>query len=81
MSGSLFNNHGFRMVFESDTIVLTKSGLFVGKRYEYGGMFKLSVMTIKPRMNNDNNNTSTYILESSNLWHGRLGHVCIDYLT
>ena len=51
MSGSLLNKHGFRMVFESDKFVLTKNGLFVGKGYECGGMFKLNVMTVKPNIN------------------------------
>ena len=37
VSGLLLNKHGFRMVFESNTFVLTKSGLFVGKGYECGG--------------------------------------------
>ena len=43
------------------------------------GMWKLNVMTIiKSDMNKSN--TSAYILKSSNLWHGRLGHVNYDTL-
>ena len=34
VSESLLNKHSFRMVFECDALVLTKSGLFVGKGYE-----------------------------------------------
>ena len=67
VSRSVLNKHGFHMVFESDTIVLTKSGLFVRKGYECGEMFKLSVMTVRPRMNSNKNNSSAYMLESSNL--------------
>ena len=66
MSRSFLINHDFCMVFESDTVALTKSGLFVRKEYECGRMFKLSIMTIRPIMNN-NNNFSAYMLESSNL--------------
>ena len=55
------------MVFESDTIVLTKSGLFVRKGYECEGMFKLNVMTVSPKINNKNN-PSAYTLGFSNLW-------------
>ena len=51
VSGLLLNKHGFRMVFESDKFVLTKNGLFVGKGYECGGMFKLNIMTVKPNIN------------------------------
>ncbi|RVW85618.1 Retrovirus-related Pol polyprotein from transposon TNT 1-94 [Vitis vinifera] len=31
VSGSLLNNHGFRLVFESNKVVLSKSGMYVGK--------------------------------------------------
>ena len=79
VSGSLLNSHGFRLVFESDKFVLSKSGMYVGKGYMSGGMWKLNVMTIiKSDMNKAS--SSAYILESSNLWHGRLGHVNYDTL-
>ena len=79
MSGSLLNNHGFKLVFESNRFVPSKSGMYVRKGYMRYGMWKLNVMTIiKSYMNKAS--TSTYILESSNLWHGRLGHVNYDTL-
>ncbi|GJY52709.1 pol polyprotein [Tanacetum coccineum] len=41
--------------------------------YDVNGMFKLNVMVV---MNDINKmNSSTYLIESSNVWHGRLGHV------
>ena len=33
VSGSLLNSHGFRLVFESDKFVLSKSGMYVRKGY------------------------------------------------
>ena len=36
-------------------------------------------MAIKPKMN-EMNNSSVYLLESSNVWHARLGHVNFDSL-
>ena len=43
------------------------------------GMWKLNVMTIiKSTMNKAS--SSAYMLESSNLWHGRLGYVNYDTL-
>ena len=67
------------MVFESDKFILSKSRMYVGKRYMSSGLWKLNVMTvIKLDMNKTSN--STYILESSNLWYGRLGHVNYDTL-
>ncbi|KAL6318546.1 hypothetical protein AAG906_000624 [Vitis piasezkii] len=65
----ILNNHGFRLVFDSNKVVLSKSGMYVGKGYMSDGMWKLNVMTIiKSNMNKAS--TSTYMLESSNLWHG-----------
>ena len=81
VSGSLLIKHGFRLVFESDKVILSKYGMFVGKGYVVNGMFKLNVMTVKPK--NINNKASTsfvYLLESSILWHGRLGHVNFNSL-
>ena len=74
VSGSLLSKNGFRLVFESDKFVLTKNGMYVGKCYMSDGLFKLNVMTVVPSVIN-NNTSSSYLLESSNLWHGRLGHV------
>ena len=53
-------------MFESDKFVLSKSGMYVGKGYMSGGMWKLNVMTIiKSDMNKAS--SSAYILESSNI--------------
>nr|GEW44216.1 retrotransposon protein, putative, Ty1-copia subclass [Tanacetum cinerariifolium] len=41
--------------------------------YAMNGMFKLNVMVVKNEINKIN--SSTYLIESSNMWHGRLGHV------
>ena len=71
VSGSLLNKHGFRIVFESDKVVLSKSGMFVGSGYVTDGLFKLSVMVVKPIINKVNN-VSYYLLKSSYVWHGRL---------
>ncbi|GKC50193.1 hypothetical protein Tco_1072938 [Tanacetum coccineum] len=43
VSGWLLNKFSFKLVFESDKFVLSKSGIFVGKGYALDGMFKLNV--------------------------------------
>ena len=66
VSGSLLNKHGFKLVFESNKFVLSKSGMYVGKGYVSDGMWKLNVMTIiKSNMNKAG--ASTYMIESFNL--------------
>ncbi|XXG85845.1 hypothetical protein AAC387_Pa11g0861 [Persea americana] len=76
LSGSLLSKKGSKLVFESDKFVLTKSEMYVGKGYMSDGLFKMNVMTIV----HNKNKSSAYMLESSNVWHGRLGHVNYDAL-
>ena len=76
VSGSLLSKKGFKLVFVSNNFILTKKGMHVGKWCMSNGLFKMNVMTIVPPIKNINKNTSSaYILESSNVWHSRLGHV------
>ena len=79
VSGSLLNIHGFQMLLESDKFVLSKSGMYVRKWYMGDGMWKLNVMIVI-KSNMYKASSSAYMLESSNLWHGRLGHVNYDTL-
>lgn len=43
VSGSLLCRDGFKLVFESNKVVISKYGQFVGKGYECGGLFRLSL--------------------------------------
>ncbi|GJZ72331.1 retrovirus-related pol polyprotein from transposon TNT 1-94 [Tanacetum coccineum] len=73
VSGWLLNKFGFRLVFESDKFVLSKNQMYVGRGYAMNGMFKLNVMVVKNEINKMN--SSAYLIESSNVWHSRFGHV------
>ena len=77
VSASLLSKKGSKLVFESDKLVLTKGGTFMGKEYMSEGLFKLNVFngnviasTINKRFM-----SSAYIVESCELWNSRLGHV------
>ena len=70
---SLLNKFGFRLVFYADKLVLSKSGMFVGKGYLCNDMFKLNVLAIT---NNKNNVIFVYLVKSFfSLCHNRLSHV------
>ena len=43
VSGSLLCRDGFKLVFESNKVVMSKYGQFIGKGYECGGLFRLSL--------------------------------------
>ena len=67
VSANLLCKRGFKIVLESDKFVISKNAVFVGKGYSLDGMFKLSINNI--------NIASAYMVESSTLWHARLGHL------
>ncbi|CAN1139245.1 Retrovirus-related Pol polyprotein from transposon TNT 1-94 [Linum perenne] len=69
ISAGLLNKAGLKLVIEADKLVLTKNGQFVGKGYMSGGLFVISGCCV------NENHASSYIVESINLWHARLGHV------
>jgi len=80
VSGSLLSKNGFKLVFVSDNFVLSKNGLYVGKVYVSDGLFKMNVITIVPKDYDNKVKSSIYIVESSNIWHARLGPVNFDTL-
>lgn len=56
MSGSMINKHGFKMVFKSKKVILSKSGMYVVKGYMSDWLFKLNVIIVINKVNN----ASTY---------------------
>jgi hypothetical protein len=70
ISGSLLCRDGYKLVFESNKCVVSKYGTFVGKGYESGGLFRLSLVdTCFKSVNHVVSNVET------NVWHSRLCHV------
>ena len=62
-----------------DKFVMTKDGFYVGKGYLADDLFKIKVLTVIPKMNTKNE-SSTYLIEYSYIWHGRLEHVNFDFI-
>ena len=77
VSVSLLGKTGVRILFDSNKIVLTKNDAFVGKGYCNQGLFMLNFYDI---INNNASSSSTYIVDSCNIWHGRLGYVNFSYI-
>ena len=55
---------------------MTKNNIFVGKGYCNQGLYVLNISEIM----NENASSSSYLLDSFDLWHARLGHVSLSYL-
>ena len=64
-------------MFDSDKIVLTKNDVFIGKGYCNQGLLMLNVSEI---VNNKTSSSPTYIVDSCDIWHSRLGHVNFSYI-
>ena len=69
---ALLVKNGFNCVLVSDKGVISKNEMFIGKGYLNEGLFKLNVIVVD-RINK--NSSFVYLLELSDLWHARLGHV------
>ena len=72
VSGSLLNKAGPKLVFDSNKLILSHNGNFVGKGFCHGGLF---VLDAECENMNIAITSLAYIVESFDLWHGRLGHV------
>ena len=74
---SLLGKARVRILFDYDKIVLTKNDAFMGKGYCNQGLFMLNVSDI---INNNASSSSAYMVDSCDIWHGRLRHVKFSYV-
>jgi hypothetical protein len=70
ISGSLLFRDSYELVFESNKCDLSKFGTFIGKGYESGGLFRLSLCENNVKYVNHVNNH-----DEANVWHSRLCHI------
>ena len=78
ISAYLLCKKGFKVVLESNNVIVSKNGVFVGKGYSCDGMFKLSINEISVVSYYIDNSSSSY------LWHAKLGHLnygCLNYMS
>jgi hypothetical protein len=76
VSGSLLCRDGFKLVFESNKVVISKCGQFVGKGYVCRGLFRLSLSDLCTQIINHVCNDS-----ESDIWHSRLCHINFGCMT
>ena len=61
VSVSVLNKVGVKVTFESDKIIMTKNGTFVGKGYCNKGLYVLNVAEV---MNENKSSSFAYVLDS-----------------
>jgi hypothetical protein len=75
VSGSMMCRDGYKIVLESNKCVVSRHGTFIGKGYDCGGLFRLSLLDVCNKVVNIVN-----ISDESDLCHSRLCHVNFSYL-
>jgi len=73
ISDSLLCRDGFKLVFESNKLVISRYGQFIGKGYDSGGMVCLSLSDFSNSVVNNVNRLSND--DEVNIWHSRLCHI------
>ena len=76
ISGSLLCQDSYKLVFKSNKCILSKYRTFVGKGYESGGLFRLSLTDACVK---SMNNVSCDV--ESNVRHSRLCHINFGCMT
>jgi len=76
ISGSLLCRDGYKLVFESNKCILSKYGTFIGKGYESGVLFRLSLSDACFNSVNHVSHDS-----ETNIWHSRLCHINFGSMT
>jgi hypothetical protein len=61
VNGSLLCRDGYKLVFESNKCILSKYGTFVGKGYDSGGLFRLSLHDVCNKSVNNVISNESYI--------------------
>jgi hypothetical protein len=61
---------GYKIMLESNKCVVSRHSTFIGKGYDCGGLFRLSLLDVCNKVVN-----TVDISNESDLWHSRLCHV------
>ena len=78
VSGSLLCKDGFKVVLESNKLVVSKHGQFIGKGYDCGGLFRLSLADF---CNKSVNHICGAVNDGASVWHSRLCHINFDLIS
>jgi len=76
VNGSQLCRDGYKIIFKANKVILSKFGTFIGKGYDYGDLFRSSMLDVYNKVVN-------YIIISneSNIWYSRFCHVNFSCLT
>ena len=70
----LLGKASIKVLFDRGIVILNKNEVFVGKGYD------LFVLNVDQVINKEGSSSCTYLVDSIDVWHGRLGHVNLGYI-
>jgi transposase InsO family protein len=78
VSGSLLCRDGFKLVLESNKVVVSKHGQFIGKGYECRGLFRFSLSDF---CNKSVNHICGGVNDDTSVWHSLLCHINFGFMS
>jgi hypothetical protein len=72
VSGTLICRDGFKVVLESNKLVVSKSRQFIGKGYDCGGLFRFSLLDFN---NKSVNHICANVDDLASIWHSCLCYI------
>jgi hypothetical protein len=72
VSGTLLCRDGFKVVLETNKLVVSKSRQFIGKGYDCRGLFHFSLLDFN---NMSMNHICANVDDLASIWHSRLCHI------
>ena len=73
----LLGKASIKVLFDGGIVTLSKNEIFAGKSYDNDGLFLLNVNQV---INENGSSSCTYLVDSINAWHGKLGHLNLSYI-
>ena len=77
ISVRLLGKAGIKVLFDGGIVTLSKNKIFVGKGYDNDYLFVLNVDLV---INENGSSSFSYLVDSIDVWHGRLGHISLGYI-
>ena len=78
VSGSLLCRDGFKVVLESNKVIVSRFGQFIGKGYECGGLFRFSLSDF---CNKSINQICANVNDDASIWHSHLCHISFGLIS
>jgi hypothetical protein len=72
VSSSLLCRDAFKVVLESNKVIISKHGQFIGKGYECEGLFRFSLLDFR---NKSVNHICGGVSDDTSVWHSCLCHI------